>query len=132
MHSHLPRLSRLLRASFLAMLVLGLVIQPVVAQLSDLHAVEHAAAAIAEHGHDHGPGNVNLADTHGDEAPGQDDHSAGSHGLMHQAGGSSTLTASALALSVPSVYAPAADLPMPASARIPQQSPTNPFRPPIA
>ena len=116
----------------MAMLLLGLVVQPVMAQLSDLHAVEHAAAAIAEHGHDHGPGHVDLADAGDQESPDQDDHAAGTHGLMHQSGGFTTLTSVMPGLSVPTAFGRMQDLPLPASARIPRQSLTNPFRPPIA
>jgi hypothetical protein len=132
MRSHLPRLSRLLRASFMAVLLLGLIIQPVTAQLTNLHAVEHAAAALAEHGHDHGPGDVDLTDAGGEDGPGQDEHAAGAHGLMHQCGGSTTLTSLVPTLSVPIAFARMQDLPLPASARIPRQSLTTPFRPPIA
>lgn len=139
MHSHLPRLIRALRASFLAVLVLGLMIKPVLAQLSDLHAVEHSVAtAIDAHGHDHGESNHGHGDDHrlndvgADQRGDGDEHSTGAHGLMHQSSGSTTLTGLVPALSVPVVFAHMPDLPLPASARISSQFPTNPFRPPIA
>ncbi len=136
MHSHLPRLSRLLRASFMAMLLLGLVVKPVMAQLSDLHAVEHAVAGIAGHGnghdHDHGSAQGEPAAVGDEDASDHGDHTAGEHGLMHQSGGSTTLIGLVPTLSVPMAFALFPDLPLSMSARIPGQTLTNPFRPPIA
>ena len=129
MHSHLPRLSRLLRASFLALLVLGLMIKPVLAQLSELHVAEHAMAVTADahdHGHDSG------SDTDNGGSPEEDDHATGAHGLMHQSGGSTTLTVPFASISVPMVYARMPDLPIPDAIGVPHEVLSSPFRPPIA
>ncbi len=128
MLSHLPRLFRLLRASFLALLVLGLMIKPILGQLSALHAAEHAVAVAADaHGHDHG-----VDGTGEGRDPEQDDHTSGAHGLMHQSGGSTTLTGLAASMSVPMVYARMPDLPIPDAIGVPHEVPSSPFRPPIA
>lgn len=128
MYFHSPKLYRLLRASFLALLVLGLMIKPVLAQLSALHAAEHAVAVAADaHGHDHG---ADGTDDDGD--PEQDDHTNGAHGLMHQSGGSTTLTGLAASMFVPMVYARMPDLPIPDAIGVPHEVPSSPFRPPIA
>ena len=126
MHFHSPKLRRLFRASFLALLVLGLMINPVLAQLGEFHAAEHAVAADA-HGHDHRADGTNDGDD-----PEQDDHTSGSHGLMHQNGGSTTLTGLVASMSVPMVYTRMPDLPIPDAIGIPQEVPSSPFRPPIA
>jgi hypothetical protein len=142
MHSHSSRLFRLLRASMLVALVLGLTIGPVLSQLGDLHAVEHSFAATADapghdhgddeggrgHGHDHS----NDTDHDTDEDGKGKDHSAGAHALMHQSGIATTLTGLASALTVPTAFGRMPDLPLPSSARIPRQNLTTPFRPPIA
>jgi hypothetical protein len=130
MHSHLPRLSRLLRASFLALLVLGLIIKPVLTQLSELHVAEHAMAVAAADAHDHD--HDSDGDTEDGRNPDRDDHATGAHGLMHQSGGSTTLTGLVPSISVPMVYARMPDLPIPDAIGVPHEVPSSPFRPPIA
>ena len=127
MHSHLPRLPRLLRASCLALLVLGLMIKPVLAELGEFHAAEHTVAADA-----HGHGHDSDGDTEGGCSPDRDDHATGAHGLMHQSGGSTTLTGLVHGMSVPRVYARMPDLPIPDAIGVPHEVPSSPFRPPIA
>ena len=129
MRPHLSRLSRLLRTSVLALLVLGLMIKSVLAQLSELHAAEHAMAVTADaHGHGHG-----FA---GDSDEGLililGGHTIGAHGLMHQSDGSTTLTGLVLSMSVPMVYVRMPDLPIPDTIGVPHEVPSSPFRPPIA
>ncbi len=130
MHSRLPHLSQLLRASVLALLVLGLMIKPVLAQLSELHAAEHALAVAADaHGDDHD----HSADDTGDGgSPEEDDHAIGAHGLMHQSGGSITLIGLVPSISVPMVYARMPDLPIHDAIGVPHEVLSSPFRPPIA
>ncbi len=139
MHSHSSRLFRLLRASMLVMLVLGLMIGPVLSQLGDLHAVEHSFASTADaHGHDHRDDEGGRGHRHDHSANDTDvdgkgkDHSAGAHALMHQSGIATTLTGLTPALTVPTAFGRMPDLPLPSSARIPRQNLTTPFRPPIA
>lgn len=76
--------SRLMRTAFLALLVLGMAINPTLAAVGDLHAIEHAAAASGHDrdGHPHSAG----TDHHHHDPSGQPDrdHATGTHGLMHQ------------------------------------------------
>ncbi len=129
MRSHLPRLSTLLRVGFLTLLVLGLMIQPLLAQLGELHAAEHAMAVAAdEHDHDHDA----EGDTEDGSNPDQDDHATGAHCLMHQSGGFTTLTGLVSSISVPMLYARMPDLPIPDAIGVPHEAPSSPFRPLIA
>jgi hypothetical protein len=117
---HLPIF---LRASLLVLLVLGVVIKPVLNQIGEFHAVEHALLADADgHGHDHD-------DDHDDE-PGQD-HTDGAHGLMHQAsvGAAADIlpTLALLPALPPDLVAPTRH-----AAAVPRPHPNTPFRPPIA
>lgn len=108
----------------LVLLVLGLAVKPVLNQLGELHAVEHALLLDADgHGHDH--------DGPDDDETGAD-HTQGAHGLMHQAsmGGASTDMTSAIAL--PAMLGGGEVLPPPDVSRVPAQHLTSPFRPPIA
>ena len=118
-----PHLRTILRTGFLVLLMLGVMVRPMINQLSALHDVEHATLAGAnDHGHDH-PDDRNATP--------DPDHSAGAHGLMHQADTSSSANIWTAWIALPVVPAssklPLADL---ASTR-PQQL-TSPFRPPIA
>ncbi len=135
MHSHLPRLSKFLRTSFLALLVLGLMIQPLLAQLGELHAAEHAMLVATDaHGHDHDADSDHDAyiDSEDGRNPDQDDHATGAHGLMHQSGGFTTLTGLVSSMSVPKLYARMPDLPIPDAIGVRNAVPSSPFRPPIA
>ncbi len=147
MHSHPSRLFRLLRASMLAVLLLGLTTGPVLSQLGELHAVEHSFAATADaHGHDHrdddgwhghrhghAANDPDHGTDHGSDEDGKGkDHSAGAHALMHQGGIASPLTGPVPVLTVPTAFGRMPDLPLPFSARIPRQNLPTPFRPPIA
>ena len=111
------------RASFLVLLMLGVVVRPMLGQFSALHDVEHATLAGASgHGHDQ-PGEQK-------KTPDPDETTVG-HELMHQAdtGSSASIWTSWVSLSAipPASTLPLADL---ASAR--PQLLTSPFRPPIA
>lgn len=128
------RTRRLLRAALTALLVLGMVIGPTLAVASGLHGIEHAA--LAAHGTGHGHGHAGDAGHHhhaddpsADEA--DPEHATGAHGLLHQTGSVSV----ALPHAVLSVCAPAACAPQLPELRrpsLPGDSPTLPFRPPIA
>lgn len=114
----------LMRASLLAMLLLGILVKPTLIHISDLHAAEHAVLAEAQHAHsDH-----DDADHAGH--PADDGHTNGPHGLMHQAdtGGSSIPLFS---LTSAAVLPPDPMLGMPDYAVVPRQRSTSPFRPPI-
>jgi uncharacterized protein involved in copper resistance len=130
MRSHLARIKPLLRASLLALLVLGLMIRPVLSGLSETHAAEHAMA-IDEHADGHGHPHNHAPAPHGDGDAPDEDHTSGIHGLMHQPGGHTTLEL-AVEIRVPPAPRHALLLPDLARTGLPQQPPSNPFRPPIA
>lgn len=107
---------RLLRATMLALLVLGTMVRPVLGVISELHTIEHAA----------------LASGTDSQGNGLDpDHTLGVHGLLHHSCGStdSTLPAS------PSLTAlPPATAVLPRLTTIPPRGAyiDLPFRPPTA
>lgn len=113
----------MLRTSFLVLLMLGVVVRPMLNQLSALHGVEHAALAGAnDHGHDHSD----------DGAPTPDpDHATGAHGLMHQADTGSSANIWTAWVSPPVIPA-ASKLPLADLDSTRPQKLTSPFRPPIA
>lgn len=130
---HWRHVPPLLRTTMMVLLVLGVLVRPVLVQISEAHAAEHAALATADHshggdhGHDHDDGDPEL--------PSQDlpplDHTQGTHGLMHFGdSGSATNIPALLALTLQSP--PQGDLPMPDIGPRRSQAPSNPFRPPIA
>lgn len=124
-----PSIASLLRAGFLALLVLGLLVRPVLNQIGGVHSLVHAASEAADHGlaHDHGHDHGHSGDS--DPQP-DTDHTKGAHGLMHQAdaGSASGILASwHMADERSSGIAPAAvERPAP-----PSKQPSSPFRPPI-
>ncbi|MEQ1511493.1 MAG: hypothetical protein ABL934_02310 [Lysobacteraceae bacterium] len=120
----MTELSRALHASFLALLVLGLMIAPVLTQLGELHAAEHAEFAADPHDHDHG------AD-HEDD-PDRDDHNAGAHGLLHFTCGAGSLTNLVATISIQMAYGRMPMLQHPDASGVPHQLLSPPFRPPIA
>jgi hypothetical protein len=116
-----------LRASLLVLLVLGLVVKPVLNQIGELHSIEHTVLADAD-GHGHGHGHDHDGDQ--DDEPGQD-HTAGAHGLMHQANlGASSDALPPLAIQQLESFSLA--LPIPDCTSAPRQFAATPFRPPIA
>lgn len=117
--------THLLRATLLALLVIGLLVRPVLNQLSDLHAVEHAMQDYADaqaHGHAH-------PDLDFDHAP-DADHAHGAHVLMHSGDGNAStspgivpVVLASLPLTLP--------LPDPHLDAEPAFPPVSVFRPPI-
>lgn len=132
-------LPSILRASLLALLVLGLIIKPVLSQISDLHSVEHAALAMAsehdgdhDHGHEHHHDHDHGAPEGSPKADPDEERGKGAHGLMHQVGvGGASLDIASSLLVVP-VIPPTTVLPMPKTSSVPLQNLATPFRPPIA
>lgn len=126
------RTRRLLRAALTALLVLGMVIGPALAVASGLHGIEHAALAARGDGHGHAgdAGHHHHADDpSADEA--DPEHATGAHGLLHQTGSVSVaLPHALLSVSAPATCAP--QLPELRRPSLPGDSPTLPFRPPIA
>jgi hypothetical protein len=117
----------LLRLLLVAAVIGGLLLQPVIAALGDLHAYEHATALDE-------PGDSGQGDAHdhahgdGDDAPGD---ASPLHGLLHACAG---VTAIAM-FDVPRFHSagPKADLrPFAAPDAAPlARHPASPFRPPI-
>ncbi len=118
-----PHLRTILRTSFLVLLMLGVVVRPMINQLSALHGMEHATlAGPNDHGHDY-PGDR-------DRTP-DPNHATGAHGLMHQADTGSSANIWTAWVS-PSVIPAASKLPLVDLASTRPQKLTSPFRPPIA
>lgn len=114
-----------LRASLLVLLVLGIVVKPVLAQVGELHAAQHASLTDADgqgHGHEHGS-------DQGDES--NSDHTQGAHGLMHQGSAGGTSVEVPLPLTLPALTGEGAALPPTGDAVLPPAHFGTPFRPPI-
>jgi hypothetical protein len=130
--SALRHYRRLLRTAFLALLVLGLVVNPTLAAVGELHAIEHAAAA-SGHDRDGHPHSAGTDDHHHDHPSGHPDrdHATGTHGLMHQSGTASfTLPEAEVVVSGLAACGPL--LPEFRRCPLPGDCPNLPFRPPIA
>lgn len=116
----------LLRTALLVLVAFGMLLQPVLAALGELHEVEHAVALHSDHGHSHHDGHE-IPDDEGD-APGDP---VGSHGLLHPCG-----AAASMALLEPAALLAApvgmGEPPDRAHASAPRSLHlTLPFRPPI-
>lgn len=131
MRTHLAQARRLLRASVLALLVLGLMIRPVLSGLSDTHSAEHAMA-MDEHADGHGHPHDHAPDLHTDEGAPDEDHASWTHGLMHQPGGHTTVELTAGIEVPPAAPRDMQIMPNLTRSGLPQQPPSTPFRPPIA
>ena len=85
----LPRarqLTRIIRTGLMALLLVGLAIQPVLVAAGQLHELEHAIAAreAANHAHADGHTHTNTHAHEHDHEPHHDPgHATGSHSLMH-------------------------------------------------
>ena len=121
------RHSSLLHYALLLVVALGVLLQPVLASMGELHNVEHAVAVQSDHGHAHHDGHDNPVGD--DDVPGDP---VGAHNLLHQGG-----VAASVALLEPSFHLVS---PMPAGVPPASFHPTGPpiapltlpFRPPIA
>lgn len=126
------QLSTFLRASLLVLLVLGIVVKPVLAQVGELHAMEHASLADADgHGHDHGGDHDSDQDDDQGDEPGSG-HAQGAHGLMHQGCAGSASTEAPMSLALPALATHGTALPPTGYAALPPAHFGTPFRPPIA
>ena len=116
-----------LHAALLVLVAIGVLLQPVLGALGELHGLEHAAALQSDHGHSHHDGHDQPDD--GDDALGDP---IGEHGLLHQGGvaTSMALIEPAFLLLPPISVGDPLDrshAPGPPTSRL-----TLPFRPPIA
>ena len=131
---NLRRHRRLLRTALLVLLALGMVVQPALGALGELHEVEHAAIAQSDSGHDHGDDHLHDhdADTGHQHGDGSDqDHATGPHGLLHQAASASATLPDPVTFLPPQVPA-GSHLPESGPLHLPGDAPGLPFRPPIA
>lgn len=121
----------LLRAALHLLLVTGLVAGPALAAASELHGIEHAALAAEGHGHAHAAdGDPPHGDPH-DGDSGDPDHATGAHGLVHQIGSLPVaMPCDGIWVSTPPVCAQR--IPEFHHCHLPGNSPSLPFRPPIA
>jgi hypothetical protein len=114
----------LLRASLLALLMLGVIIKPVLAPLCDIHALGHALRV-----YQHEPGNSPLQNAERQF----DQHAAGgAHGLVHEGDSGSAYADNTASIVLIAVRFDALRLQLPPASPVPLQSVGAPFRPPIA
>lgn len=124
----LPLPSRhLFRQFALVLVALGVLMQPILRSIGDLHDMEHTVALQSDHGHSHHDGHEEPP--RDDQAPGDP---LGLHGLLHQfgaVGSMALLEPASLLASAPVTGGPPdrARVPGPPASRL-----TSPFRPPIA
>lgn len=118
---------RFLHAALMLLVAFGVLLQPILGALGELHELEHAVATHSDHGHSHLDGH--------DEPAGGDDPSGdpiGAHELLHQGGPAGSMALLGVA---PPFFAqvlvrepPDRDHP----SGFPGLRLTLPFRPPIA
>jgi hypothetical protein len=116
-------LHRILRASVLALLVLGLLVKPILVLTADAHEIQHALLAAA--------GPPGIPHFHGDRDDPQpnSDQTHGTRSLLWSAGVFEPITP---VLEVPPLDLPPIALPPLARTPLKVRSPATPFRPPIA
>lgn len=112
------------------LLALGMVVNPVLAAVGELHGMEHAAMASGDDVHAHAHASDSQAhDHHG--GGGESGHASGGHGLLHLVGSPSDPLPD-IALDIPAQSASGPLLPESGQSHLPGDSPNLPFRPPIA
>ena len=121
------RLQRFLRASLLALLVLGLLAKPVVLFMCEVSSIQHARIAAQDPGGLHFEGD---RDDPGDHGQSGTQHTHGANGVWQ-------LSVATFASVVPDLTAGLLQLPHLAPppmrvSSIPARAPSSPFRPPIA
>lgn len=117
----------LLHYALLLVVALGVLLQPVLGAMGELHDVEHTIAAQSDHGHAHHDGHDDPA---GDEEASGDP--LGAHNLLHDAGFAASMALFDFSFRVVSSIAPG-DPPACFHSPGPPIAPlTLPFRPPIA
>lgn len=117
----------LLHYALLVVVALGVLLQPVLGAVAELHDVEHTVAAQSDHGHGHHDGH--------DDPVGDEDESGdpvGAHNLLHDAGFTASMALLDRSLRVISPTAPGDPPACSCSPGPPIALLTLPFRPPIA
>jgi hypothetical protein len=113
-----------------ALLFVGMALRPLLNQVVELHADEHASITTDGHGHEHDHGHDH--DPSIDHEPATDPaHTQGEHGLLHQA---DSVTSAGIWANwvLPPRIPHRSLLPMPDPASIRSRHAATPFRPPIA
>ncbi|TAK38647.1 MAG: hypothetical protein EPO30_03735 [Lysobacteraceae bacterium] len=129
--SPLRRPHRFLRATLLVLLALGVVVNPLLGAVSELHGVEHAATADVVDDHGHGHAHPTGTDHRGGIPEPDADHSLGSHGLLHQGAGVTAALPEVLSV-LPSDAPAQTRIAVPEPPHLPDDLASLPFRPPIA
>lgn len=124
------RMSAFLRASLLALLVLGIVIKPILASAFELHTADHALSAQGDGGNDR-PDADDHDQSGNDGGPGQD-HAQGAHGLLHESKCGGAYSDTVAALKLPLAPYQATVIPYFDSSPVASHHVTGQFRPPIA
>lgn len=122
----------LFRLLLVATVVSGLLLQPVISALADLHALEHLAALDGDHGHHHDadPDHEHPPSNPADEGAPADP--GGLHGILHASVGMGAIAVFDAPL-FHSACPTGSDPPWASTHAGPITSePTSPFRPPIA
>ena len=122
--SRLPLLY-LFRTLVLGLLMLGVAIKPVLAELCDAHEISHAVAGVE------GAAAASHVDTAA-EARSDRDHASGAHQSLHASDASAAFVELFPALTVPPVHFAALTLPSHEASAPPAHRFDSPFRPPIA
>lgn len=117
------RLSTFLRASLLALLVMGVALKPMLASVCEMHVLGHTLAVQA-HGHDHAESKPEHAIDH--------DHARGAHGLLHEDDSGSAYADIMFVVVLPTVSFEPLLVSLPAASPVPLKHISGPFRPPIA
>lgn len=130
-----PRLPTLTRAFALVLLLVGLVMNPVLAFIGDIHDLDHAASSadVDPDGHVHADDHSHhtVLDSDSDSAA-SDEDGEGWHGLLHLSHGCAPATAVCTAmLLTPVPLHKKLDAPFTASLA-PLKRISEPFRPPIS
>lgn len=115
------RRRRLLGKAALLLLALAMLVQPMLAAVGELHAVEHGSHVASAHDDDHAP--------HEEDDPA---HALGAHALLHQSTYGGACAVLSAALPVPSFLPATVDLSGADAPGLPRSVLTLPFRPPIA
>jgi hypothetical protein len=111
----------LLAKAVLLLLAIAVLVQPVLAGVGELHAVEHGTHEATAHDDDHAP--------HEEDDPA---HALGAHALLHQAASAGASDVFPCALPMPAFLLLTVDLPGADVLGAPKAVITLPFRPPIA
>jgi hypothetical protein len=118
-----PRLSTLVRASLLGLLMLAVAFKPMSSLVCDMHQLTHVLAAT---------GLVSLHQDSPAERQLDADHAKGAHGLLHSGDESGAYVGFSAEVTVPALRLDAVAVSLPTELPVPMQHVTKPFRPPIA